>query len=173
MDPSGFRQAANDWLKKFAVCIKNVSMYSPEHPRAKESLERSRQGLEDLFQGRPSIALTCADGRISLENVPVERDQAVSSSLVSDLTARNIKSVEFAAGFSPEEYAAFIRSLLLKPEKIAERGGMEAVLLDEGVSSIGMIPGLWLASISLRDSLSNCRPCSSRRLWGTATIAGR
>lgn len=138
MDPSSFSRAANDWLKQFAVTLKNVSLYSVDHPRAKETLDASRRGLEALFEDRPSLALTCAEGRISMENLPVERDRAVSDKLGRELSARGVKSLEFAAGFRPEEYQALIRALLLKPEKLADRGGLEAVLLDEGVSSISV-----------------------------------
>ncbi len=136
MEPSRFHRAANDWIKELAVCVKNVGMYAPEHPRAKQSLERSIGMLEALFEGRQSLALTCLDGRLCLDNVPVERDRAVALRLIEDLGARSVRSVEFAAGFSLREYTALVRSLLLKPERVAERGGMEAVLLDEGVSAI-------------------------------------
>jgi len=136
MEPSRFHRAANDWIKELAVCVKNVGMYAPEHPRAKQSLERSIGMLEALFEGRLSLALTCMDGRLCLDNVPVERDRAVASRLTGDLVARSVRSVEFAAGFSAREYSALVRALLLKPERVAERGGMEAVLLDEGVSAI-------------------------------------
>ncbi|HXI03366.1 MAG TPA: hypothetical protein VNI57_09335, partial [Candidatus Saccharimonadales bacterium] len=138
MDPASFHRAANDWLKEFAVCLKNVSMYSPKHPRGREALERSREMLESLFEERPSLTLTCHEGRLSLENVSVERDRTVAPRIVSDLAARGIRSVEFSAGFGVREYTALVRALLTGPERLAEKGGMDAVLLDEGVSRIAV-----------------------------------
>jgi HEAT repeat protein len=129
---------ANDWLKEFAVCLKNVSMYSSAHPRGKDSLARSMGSLEDLLRGRASVTLTCADSHLMVENLPVERDRAISTKIYADLSARNVKSIEFATGVTLEEYAAFVRALLQTPERLHERGGLEAVLLDEGVSSISL-----------------------------------
>ena len=98
MDPSGFRQMANDWLKEFAVCLKNVSMYSSVHPRGRDSLERSKGSLEDLLRDRAPVTLTCADGHLMMENLPVDRDRAISIKIYAYLSGRNVKSIEFATG---------------------------------------------------------------------------
>ncbi len=136
MDPANLRRAANDWLKEFAVALKNVTLYSESHPRGRDSLSSSYRLLKPLLEGRLAVTLGRAEGRLTLESVPLDRDRAIASKLYDDLNDRGIRSIEIAAGVTLDDYTAFVRSLLLKPEKIHEQGGLEAILLDEGVGTI-------------------------------------
>jgi HEAT repeat protein len=138
MDPADLRLAANDWIKEFALALKNVGLYSTEHPRGKESIARSYEKLKRLLQGRPSVTLGRSEGRLTLENAPLDRDRVVAAQIYSDLGDRGVQTINFAPGVTQEEYSNLLRSLLLKPEKIHERGGLDLVLLDEGVSSINV-----------------------------------
>jgi len=82
------------------------------------------------------VTLTRAEGRLTLENAPLDRDRIVTGQIYSELTDRGVQTIGLANGVTQEEYTNLIRSLLLKPERIHERGGLDLVLLDEGVSSI-------------------------------------
>jgi len=136
MDPADLRIAANDWIKEFALALKNVGLYSPEHPRGKEAITRSFGKLRALLEGRVAVTLTRAEGRLTFENAPLDRDRVVAGQIYTELTDRGVQTIGLANGVTQEEYTNLIRSLLLKPERIHERGGLDLVLLDEGVSSI-------------------------------------
>jgi HEAT repeat protein len=136
MDPADLRLAAHEWVKEFALALKNVGLYSTEHPRGKESIARSYEKLKRLLHGRLSVTLARAEGRLTLEGIPIDRDRVVAGQLYSELDARGVHNVGFVAGVTQEEYTNLIRCLILKPERIHERGGLDLVLLDEGVSSI-------------------------------------
>jgi HEAT repeat protein len=110
-----------------------------------------------------------------MESLPLQRDHVVSGKLSTDLTARGIRSIEFAAGFRLEEYEALVRSLLLKPERLADRGGLESVLLDEGVSSITinrMREGQLPDAMDLLTELSLMGLLSQERAGGGAAARG-
>ena len=47
MHIADLRIAANDWIKEFALSLKNVGLYSTDHPRGKESIARSYLKLRD------------------------------------------------------------------------------------------------------------------------------
>ncbi len=141
MDPADLRLAANDWIKEFAVALKNVGLYSSEHPRGKESVTRSYIKLKTLLQGRMSVTLTRAEGRLTLENLPLDRDRVIAGQLHKEFSDRGVQTISFAGGVTQEEYTNLIRSLLLKPERVHERGGLDLVLLDEGISSISVNKG--------------------------------
>jgi len=138
LEGAELRVAANDWLKELALSLKNVGLYSVDHPRAKESIGRSYAKLKPLLEGRASVTLARADGRLTLENLPVDRDRVVSGQVYGELTDRGVQTLTMAAGTTQGEYGQLIRSLLLKAEKVHERGGLDHVLLDEGVSSISV-----------------------------------
>lgn len=138
LDVADLRVAANDWIKELAVSLKNVSLYSSEHPRGRDSITRSYAKLKSLLEGRPSVTLTRAEGRLTLENLPLDRDRVVAGQIYSELTDRGVQTITLAGGLTQEEYTNLIRCLLLKPERVHERGGLDLVLLDEGVSSISV-----------------------------------
>src|SRR5262245_5592729 len=141
MESADLRQAANEWIKEFALSLKNVSMYSAEHPRGKDSIGRSYEKLMHVLRGRLAVTLARAEGRLTLENVPVDRDRTVSTQLNRDLEDRGVQSIVFNAGVTEDEYSGLLRALLLKPEKIHERGGLDLVLLEEGISAIAANKG--------------------------------
>jgi HEAT repeat protein len=136
MDPTSQRRAANDWLKEFGVSLKSVSLYSTDHPRGKESLTRSFEKLQALLEGKLVVTLARADGRLTFENTALERDRAIATKLYDDLDERAVQTIEFSAGLSSEDYTAFIKCLLLKADRIHDKGGLDQVLLDEGVGTI-------------------------------------
>ena len=138
MDPADLRFAANEWIKEFSFALKNASLYSLDHPRGRDSLSRSFEKLKILLKGRPAVTLARAEGRLLLENAPLDRDRVISGQIYADLNARGVTTIDIAAGITVEEYQALIRSLLLKPERIHERGGLDQVLLDEGVSAVSI-----------------------------------
>lgn len=136
MESADLRQAANEWISEFALSLKNVSLYSAEHPRGKDSIGRSYEKLKRVLKGRLDVTLARAEGRLTLENVPVDRDRTVSSQLHRDLEDRGVQSIVFNAAVTEDEYSGLLRALLLKPEKIQERGGLDLILIDQGISAI-------------------------------------
>lgn len=58
MDPASIRLLANDWLKDFSLALKNVALYSAEHPRGKEYAERAYESLRKALEGRRQVTLT-------------------------------------------------------------------------------------------------------------------
>lgn len=137
-DPSDLRDAANDWLKELGVALENVALYSSEHPRGKESLERSYDRLRKLAGGKLAITLARGEGRLTLEGTPLDRDRVFASQLYEELGQRGVHSVEFSEGITFEEFRTFIKCMLLEPERIHERGGLDHVLLDEGVAGVAV-----------------------------------
>jgi len=157
------RIAANDWIKEFALSLKNIGLYSVDHPRGKEAITRSYAKLRALLEGRPSVTLARADGRLVMESLPLDRDRVVAGQLYAEMTDRGVQTITIASGVTQEEYIHLLQSLLLKPERVHERGGLDLVLLDEGVSSIdvnkariGKVPETMdlLTDLSLMDLLS-------------------
>ncbi len=136
MDPAPIRLLANDWLKDFSLALKNVALYSAEHPRGKEYAERAYDSLRNALEGRRQVTLTRSGKRLFLEQILLDRDRGIMQQLADDLASRQVESLVVHETLTPEEHLGLIRSLLSKPDRVVEKGGFDQVLLDEGVSSV-------------------------------------
>src|SRR5262245_57768094 len=123
MDAAKTRTLANDWLKDLSFALKNVSMYSAEHPRGREYVDRAHDSLRALIGERREVTLTRGPGRVYLDQVLLDRDQGLAEQLAHDLEARGIDGLIFHSTLTPDEHMGLIRCLLARPDKIAERGG--------------------------------------------------
>ncbi|HET9481393.1 MAG TPA: hypothetical protein VFP98_06520, partial [Candidatus Polarisedimenticolia bacterium] len=136
MDATRTSTLANDWLKDFCLALKNVSLYSADHPRGKEYLERAYESLRAAMGQKREAALTRAESRLHFDQILLDRDITLAAQLAEDLDARRVDSLVFHSTLTPEEHLGFIRALLTKVDRVAEKGGFGQVLIDEGVSSI-------------------------------------
>lgn len=138
MDANQRRTLANDWLKDFCLALRNVSLYSVEHPRGREYLDRAYESLKRALGDRREIHLTRADGRLYFDDVLLDRERALSQQLIEDLASRGVDSIIFHSTITPEEHRGLLRGMLTKPDRVSEKGGFGQLLLDEGVSSVKM-----------------------------------
>lgn len=136
MDPSAARSLANDWLRDFCLALKNVSSYSEQHPRGKEYLERAYESLRLAMGQRREVVLVCGDGRLYLDQILLDRERGIFHQLAVTFAERGVEALILHATLTPQEHVGFIRALLMKPDRIAEKGGFGQTLLDEGVASI-------------------------------------
>jgi len=136
MDASVRRTLANDWLKDFSLALKNVSLYSVDHPRGREYLDRAYESLQRLLVERREILLTRSEGRLNLDGILLDRDRGLGQQLSEDLAARNVESLLLKSTVTPQEHHGLIRALMMKPERVVEKGGFGQLLIDEGVASI-------------------------------------
>ena len=136
MDGAQRRNLANDWLKDFCLALKNVSLYSEQHTRGREYLDRAFESLRRLIGERREVVLVRAEGRLHLDSVILDIDRGLSRQLEEDMSARGVDSIVFHATLTPDEHQGLIRCLLAKPDRIAEKGGFSQILLDEGISSV-------------------------------------
>ncbi|HZI94717.1 MAG TPA: HEAT repeat domain-containing protein [Patescibacteria group bacterium] len=152
MDANERRGLANDWLKDFCLALKNVSLYSVDHPRGREYLDRAYESLRRLIGERRETTLTRADGRLYLDGTLLDRDRGLSQQFVDDLNARNVDSLVFHSTITPEEHQGLIRAMMAKPDAVSEKGGFDQILMDEGVSSVKTNSG---RSMRQRESVDN------------------
>jgi len=136
MDASVRRNLANDWLKDFCLALKNVALYSADHPRGREYLDRAYESLQRLLADRREIHLTRSDVRLNLDGLLLDRDRGMAQPLAEDLGGRGIDSLVFRSTITPQEHHGLIRALMLKPERVAEKGGFRQLLTDEGVAAV-------------------------------------
>ncbi|HKY33866.1 MAG TPA: HEAT repeat domain-containing protein [Candidatus Polarisedimenticolia bacterium] len=136
MDPAPIRTLGNDWLKDFCLALKNVSLYSADHPRGREYVDRAYESLRRILESRREVLVTRDGSRLFMEQVILDRDRGLAQQLAEDLASRGIDSLQIHPTLTPEEHLGLIRGLMAKPDRVAEKGGFGQILMDEGVSAV-------------------------------------
>jgi HEAT repeat protein len=153
MDGQVAASLANDWLKDFCLALRNIGLYSPEHPRGRESVDRAYERLRRMLDERGEIVLARSESRIFLGEHILDRDRLLSRQVVDTLSARGIDSISFLPEITCADHLGLLRCLLLAPDKIQERGGFDQVLEDEGVQSVQVDRARFVRASSDADSL--------------------
>ncbi len=142
MEPTQTRTLANDWLKDLCLALRNVALYSEEHPRGQEYVERAYDSLRRVMGERDKIFLARSDRRLMLDQVILDRDRALTEQLADDLAERGVDGLVIHDSITPAEHLGFIRTMLMKPDRVAQKGGFGQALLDEGVSAVKLAQGV-------------------------------
>lgn len=136
MDASAARTLANDWLRDLCLALKNLSLYSVQHPRGREYVDRAYESFRAALGDRKEMTLTRSGGRIYLDQLLLDRDASLASQLASDLEQRSVAGLTFHSTLTPEEHLGLMSCLIGKPERASENGGFARLLVDAGVSSV-------------------------------------
>jgi HEAT repeat protein len=136
VDGTAAASLANDWLKEFCFALRNVGLYSPVHPRARASVDRAFERLQAMLALRGEIVLARSEGRAFVGEFFLDRDRLLSRQITDVMSARGIDCIAFLPEITGQDHLGLLRSLLLAPERIQERGGFDRVLEEEGVRSV-------------------------------------
>ncbi|HJU83757.1 MAG TPA: HEAT repeat domain-containing protein [Holophagaceae bacterium] len=116
--------------------LKALQMYQAQHPRSQEALQAAQQTLEALLAGRSPLQLNVSNGKAFIDGQPQEGASPHVTFLVRQLSERQVAGFVFERGFSPEELLGMLETLLLKPARIEEAGGVSAILESKGIRRI-------------------------------------
>lgn len=119
-----------------AMALKSLQMYTAAHPRTQEAVAASHAQLTALLAGQERMQFVASAGRAFVDGQVVEVRSPQLTSLIRQVSERGLNGFRFERGVTPEEYLAFLQVLILKPQRIEEQGGFEALLSAEGVRHI-------------------------------------
>lgn len=116
--------------------LKSLQMYQAAHPRSQEALANARASLEAWLAEKAPLQVNVSNGKAFVDGQPHEGGNPHVAFLVKLLAERQVAGFVFERGFAPEELLGTLESLLLKPARIEEGGGMTAILDSKGVKRI-------------------------------------
>ena len=116
--------------------LKALQMYQASHPRGEEALAHAKQALDAFLDGKLRLHLAVANGKAFLDGVPQEERAPQIDFLIRTFSERQVAGLLIEAGYAPEELLGTLQTLLMKPQKIEEGGGFEAILKAQGVRRI-------------------------------------
>ncbi len=128
--------AARPFLRNLDKARKRARIYPPEHPYVQESRELLVGSLEELLLVRDSVTLSISDGDAFIEGCHVPDDDGLLEPMISDLTRRELVSVTFLPGITPDELTTFLLLSVAKPPELDNMGGLESALEQKGVRRV-------------------------------------
>jgi len=125
-----------DLMKTFASTLRKMPLYPPTHPIIKDSLIKLFLQLSEFFTVYGKVEFNILDNNILFYGQPLEGIQSAAKNLIADLKKVNIEGMTFMPGLGEIELGKFLNVLTLKPEAIAESGGLKALFAKENISHI-------------------------------------
>ncbi len=119
-----------------SVALKSVQMYTAAHPRSQDGLTAAIAAIQPWLSEGPQLQFVAANGKAFVNGQPVEGQSPHLQFIIKTLSDRQIAGLIFLRGLTLPEMQGLAESLLLKPQRMEELGGLPAILLSRGISSI-------------------------------------
>ena len=123
-------------LFQLNATLKSSQLYSPEHPRIRESNSKLLTLLQNQIEKRGDIILRLLENQVVFYKIPLYEVSGVVSGFVQACLDRQVQSITFSRGLTVDELTEFIGTIGMSPEELKDRSGMETELLSRGVSHI-------------------------------------
>ena len=117
-----------DLVQTLQMALKAQLMYTASHPRAQSALVALGAQLDEWLAAKPSIHIATSNGKIFLDGTPFEGKHIHLTSLVRQLTERQIGGLILLRGITVAELSEVLALLILKPSKLEAEGGVAAIL---------------------------------------------
>ena len=97
----------SDAITELNICRHKVAIYPKEHPAVEESLRKSFDFLEKLFELRSEISLKVAKDVLIIDDYYLEKGNPIYREFASCLHLKSIAYVTFTGGLTREELYTF------------------------------------------------------------------
>lgn len=118
-------------LEQLHRALKAQAHYAMDHPQALQTSRAAFESLSALLTLQSPLLLTVKGGCLCHQGKAIEGAPAASQALARDLEAHRIGGLVFHAGCDPDELQVLFFALQLRPARLEEIGGPDA-LLPEG-----------------------------------------
>jgi hypothetical protein len=136
MEPIEFKKLAIEFLRLFAITWKNLWLYSEYHPLGKSSLTKCFDILLLILDDRSEFSVGTAEDKILAEEIIIDEEKYVMSSIAKELSERNIFSLVFLRGIGREDFKSLFYLLVMRPEQLKKMGGLTNLIEQKGIKFI-------------------------------------
>ncbi|MDR3684975.1 MAG: HEAT repeat domain-containing protein [Geothrix sp.] len=122
--------------QSLTVALKVLQMYTATHPRSQESLAAAHANLERWLAEQERLQFIISGSKAFVDGQVQDPKNPHIGTLVRLIAERGVSGFNFERGVTPEELLAFLHGFVIKPAKLEEQGGFEALLQASGVTHI-------------------------------------
>ena len=126
----------NRLLLQLNATVKTGQLYSLEHPQVREFNAKLLAILQQQMEKRGDIIIRFIENQVVLDKTPLYEVSGAVSEFVQACSNRQIQSITFSRNLSIGELTELVRAMIMSPEELRNRGGMQEELLSSGVSHI-------------------------------------
>lgn len=108
--------------------IKAIRYYPAKHPALQAAAEECLRGFEPIFSGGNHLSLTIRKEGFLCDDNMIAKTNQVLAQLASFCFARRIQHLTFLADLKSSDLHHFVHYLLLDPQFIQKKGGIQCIL---------------------------------------------
>ncbi|MDP2233680.1 MAG: HEAT repeat domain-containing protein, partial [Actinomycetota bacterium] len=124
------------FVKQLIITLKAVLLYPPASSIPRENASEAADTLRQVLQRMPEVRFGVTKEALLYEGIPVFPGRAAYEAFAQELYNRNLADVRFHAGTSATDIIAFLTILKHSPSEVADAGGFEGRLWEQGVDTI-------------------------------------
>ncbi|MDR2561040.1 MAG: hypothetical protein LBC63_04645, partial [Holophagales bacterium] len=125
-----------DFAQLAQTTLRLLQMYTASHPRASESSQLMLKKLNEYFEQSPKIKIAASNGMLFMDGHPSESRSVHTTNFCKTLTERMISGFQLEKGLEHDELVGLLEVLLLKPARIFEMGGAEAIIASKKMKHV-------------------------------------
>lgn len=127
-----------DIFSRLSVACKSRSLYSADHPAARDAVSLLHAVMEDSLAEMARINVQVVKDSLVFEGQVVGSGSESLRRLASRIRFLNIQEISITAGASLDEAAALVELLASELEEVEEAGGPETFLMARGAVNISV-----------------------------------
>ena len=151
------------------VAVRNWTLYPPEHPTVRASIDRFSDAIRDSTLGA-IFAVSVTPDTLMIEGAPADASQGSIAEAAAMLHDRDIVTITFIGTVGPEAIHAFLRLLTMDSAERRQRGGPARIWSAEGHDSIG-IEQLDYEKVLKREEGEVAEPAKRDDLWRSIVLS--
>lgn len=128
-----------NWLRLLALALKQIKLYSENHPFTKQSLSALRLECERLFVARTSITLGIVGDKFIVDGSTVDARAAKGADFLDGCRRLGVDSLLFERGLDPSELSAFLKLMVMNPKELQTKGGFKKASSESGLTHVKII----------------------------------
>ncbi len=109
--------------KTLSFSLKQIRLYSENHPITKETLKKLEMDLDSLFLDRERLSIGAMRHRLLLDGSVVSDKEVAAHELAKDFERLGIEGLVVDKGVTMEQLAAFVKVMALRAKSLSDQGG--------------------------------------------------
>src|SRR6056297_132221 len=133
-------QVLSNFIYDLNIARRQLALYPQDHPQLQQSYSRLLQVLAELCQASDVVTLGIAPETLMHEQRWLDEDNPVYRDFARFLSIRDIASISFHRALDVAELIRFNQLLKRDPQDLAEAGGLAALLKQQQIDHISLVP---------------------------------
>ncbi|GEM_PF-454684 len=115
-----------NWLKFLGLVLKQLRLYSENHPSVKQAMEALKIEFATLLSQKSSITLGIAGDKFIIEGAVMD-SKTMGSDFLNECRRVGVESFCFSQGLVPVEIQIFLKIMAMRPKELEAKGGFKKI----------------------------------------------